>query len=509
MERLAGRVILLWGWRRWLVATVAGAVASLALAPFDFPAAGFVAFPVLVWLLDGAVAARGRWASLLSFFTVGWFFGFGYFLAGMGWVGTPFARAESVVPFLFNTMGLPAALALFYGVAALLSRLLWSDGLGRIAALAFAFAVAEWLRVTLLAGFAWNAIGYVITPLPIFMQVVQVVGLMGLNAAAVFVFAAPALIGTRRHLAAGLALAAALVAMQLGYGYFQIASPTAGEFVQVRLVKLANAEATDFQKAFASYRELTAAPAAGEIPALVLWPENAVPFVLTERGDLLTALGETVAAGQVLVLGTKRREYAGDEAVHDAVAVITNDGEIADAADRQDLFLLANDTPFVGIARVPDLRTIMSAALGSSERPRRLLKIDEEIRALPLIGTEAIIPGAAGNEVEADVILNPADYSVFVGTPAPYQHLRQAQIQAVEAGRSLVLAMPSGIVAAIDSRGRILAAMGPGSRGTLDISLPVTKENVVTLGIRFYAGLTFAVFFGILALLISMRDRLM
>jgi apolipoprotein N-acyltransferase len=54
MERLAGRVILLWGWRRALTAFLAGAVAALAQPPFDFFAACFVAFPVLGWVLAGA-----------------------------------------------------------------------------------------------------------------------------------------------------------------------------------------------------------------------------------------------------------------------------------------------------------------------------------------------------------------------------------------------------------------------------------------------------------------------
>ena len=56
MERLAGRIILLWGWRRLLAAFAAGAFAVLAQAPYDFIAAGFVCFPVLVWLLDGTSA---------------------------------------------------------------------------------------------------------------------------------------------------------------------------------------------------------------------------------------------------------------------------------------------------------------------------------------------------------------------------------------------------------------------------------------------------------------------
>jgi apolipoprotein N-acyltransferase len=58
MERLAGRVILLWGWRRALVAFLAGALLVLVQAPYDFFAAGFVSFPILDWLLDGATIGR-------------------------------------------------------------------------------------------------------------------------------------------------------------------------------------------------------------------------------------------------------------------------------------------------------------------------------------------------------------------------------------------------------------------------------------------------------------------
>ena len=58
MERLAGRFILLSGWQRLLVAFLAGALAVLAQAPYDFFVVGFISFPVLVWLLDGASPGR-------------------------------------------------------------------------------------------------------------------------------------------------------------------------------------------------------------------------------------------------------------------------------------------------------------------------------------------------------------------------------------------------------------------------------------------------------------------
>ena len=48
----------------------------------------FVTFPMLVWLVDGS--ASGRWGGPLTAALAGWCFGFGYFLAGLYWIGYAF-----------------------------------------------------------------------------------------------------------------------------------------------------------------------------------------------------------------------------------------------------------------------------------------------------------------------------------------------------------------------------------------------------------------------------------
>ena len=80
--------MLSWGWRRALVAFAAGALSALAMAPFDAWPVLFFTFPILVWLVDGA--AGGRLGGLPSAAIAGWWFGFGYFLAGLYWVGYAF-----------------------------------------------------------------------------------------------------------------------------------------------------------------------------------------------------------------------------------------------------------------------------------------------------------------------------------------------------------------------------------------------------------------------------------
>ena len=61
--RLAQPIILAWGWRRAAIAFAAGAVSALAMAPVNFWPVLFVTFPLLVWLIDGAVAGRWRGAA--------------------------------------------------------------------------------------------------------------------------------------------------------------------------------------------------------------------------------------------------------------------------------------------------------------------------------------------------------------------------------------------------------------------------------------------------------------
>ena len=151
MRGIAGRIILLTGWRRSLLAFVGRPFAVLGQAPYDFPAACFVSFPVLVWLLDGAAAssASGRFRRLKAPFAAGCWFGFGYFLFGVWWIGSALlVEADEFrlgAPALRSSAS-PALLALFYGLAAALARVLWSDGVGKIFALAFGFGLAEALR---------------------------------------------------------------------------------------------------------------------------------------------------------------------------------------------------------------------------------------------------------------------------------------------------------------------------------------------------------------------------
>jgi apolipoprotein N-acyltransferase len=196
--RVAHAIVLAWGLRRGLIAFSAGALSALAMAPIDAWPVLFATFPILVWLTDGAAA--GRLGGVPSAAMAGWWFGFGYFLAGLYWVGYAFLVDAKVFGWLLPVavIGLPAFLALYTAFGLALARMLWTRGPTRLIALALALTLAEWLRGHLFTGFPWNTIGYALTGPLVLAQGAALVGIWGLTFAAVLIFGSPAVLADDR-----------------------------------------------------------------------------------------------------------------------------------------------------------------------------------------------------------------------------------------------------------------------------------------------------------------------
>lgn len=527
MERMAGRIILLWGWRRAMVAFFAGALGVLTQAPYDFFAAGFISFPILVWLLDGAaVAARSSLVKrIMPSFWIGWWFGFGYFLAGLWWIGNALlVEADDFAWALpFAVLGVPVVLALFYGLATAVARIFWSDNIGRIAALAFGFGLAEWLRSFVLTGFPWGAIGYGAMPVPLLMQSVSVTGMIGMNALAVFVFAMPGLLAAAKDRRFGIVLAIVLSAAHAGFGYWRLGlpAPEDGKKLSVRIVQPAvdmsdKWSPADQARVFdAMVKESVVPPVAPHSkPQLIVWPETAVPFLFTDRPEALAQIGSALSGDQLLLAGAVRAEAGGpgdQDLYYNSIVAIDHSGQTVDGVDKVHLvpfgeYLPASDL----LERLGVGQLVAGPTYFAAGTTRHAMQLPGGLKAAAFICYEIIFPElVSADAASSDLIVNVTNDAWFGNTPGPYQHFRQAQLRAVETGLSVVRAANTGVSGVIDSKGRIVDALDIGSRGHLDATVAVAPRHRLLPFSTRDTGMAIVGFFALMAIAMRIRQRVL
>lgn len=500
--RLATACATVSGWRAGALMVLGGAASVLAMAPFHAWPILCLTLPVLVWRIDRAAASaddttmrarRAAWS--------GWLFGFGYFLAGLFWIGEAFlVEAERFAVLMpFAVMLMPAGLALFWGAACAIAAMLWRPGLSRLLVLALAFGIAEWLRGHVLTGFPWNVLGYALTYPVTLMQSAAALGVYGLTLVVVLALPAPLVAlaqlqacahGRRARLfAAGLALLLVPLACLVAYGSWRLAVvAVASTDLRVRLVQPSVPQREKWrpenQRAiFERHLSLSqTAPDGRKDDArgidLVIWPEAAMPFVPLATPGALDAIGRMLPEGTRLVSGALRVEDPpGDKPrkVFNSLIVFGTAGQPVAIYDKIHLVPFGEYLPLqswleaIGLEQLSRLRGGFTAG----PRPRELLRLPGIPPFGPLICYEAIFPGGLVQRAERPAFLvNVTNDGWFGNTTGPRQHLHQARVRAVEEGVAILRVANNGISAVIDPRGMILARLDLDMVGVIDANVP-------------------------------------
>jgi apolipoprotein N-acyltransferase len=499
--RAAGlSIILAWGWKRALIALMAGALSALSMAPFNAWPVLFVTFPVVVWLIDGAAA--GKWRGVPAAAISGYWFGLGYFVPGLYWTGNAFLVDAPTFAWLmpFAVLGLPAYLALFTAFGFALARLIWTRDASRLLALAIALTISEWLRGQLLSGFPWNAFGYALSEPLALAQTASLIGLWGMTFLTVAIFASPAVLidGSSRGRKPWIAPAAALallVAMGI-YGAVRLSlQPTVMTGVKLRIMQPNLQQDVKFNygaKAEVMQRYLTLSDRASGPQStgvrdaqILIWPESAFPFFLTREADAMAQIAEFLPKGTVLVTGSVRAPDGPPGArvtrAYNSIYTIDHDGSVLSVYDKLHLVPFGEYLPFQDWMEKLGFVQLTKVHGGYIPGTRRhALEIPQAPPALPLICYEAIFPGiVAAGEDRPGWIINLTNDGWFGNSTGPYQHLQQARLRAIEEGLPLVRAANTGISAVIDPYGRIVARLGLGVDGVLDASLPAARPPTI------------------------------
>jgi apolipoprotein N-acyltransferase len=194
-------------------------------------------------------------------------------------------------------------------------------------------------------------------------------------------------------------------------------------------------------------------------PDVVVWPES--PSPLFEQDTRFQAVATDLAkvSGAPLIMGNiGRGDVAGQSAVYNSASFFTAQGQPAGRYDKMHLVPFGEYVPFKALFGFADGLTQNVGAMAPG-RERVMFSTGGHTYGV-FICYESIF----ADEVRllakngADVLVNISDDGWYGDTAAPWQHLNMARMRAIENHRWLLRDTNTGITAAIDPAGRIVAA---------------------------------------------------
>ena len=458
-------------WRRLALSVLSGALAALA-----FPAPGVWILAFVAWAPFLVAVGRGSVRAGAACGAAGGFTFFAVLLRFLAPITLP------------GWLALAAWLALFIMSAGAICAIFLRGPLVMRALVPLVWVAAEWACGQLSAGFEWGAMGYVLAAAPWLAQLAAVggvpllsLGILAANLAAARATEA-ALRGAWRQALMGLMATVAPVGALAAFG-LMVPGPTIVGSLRLAVVDAAidpRAKWTDsgIWAAMKRHSSLTDSIAA-QAPALILWPETAIPAPLEAPGSTLAIRTRALErrVGEVwrapLLLGIPASVPGNPGAYWNAVALVSAEGGTTIVHRKRHL------VPFGEYSPHPSLELVLPGPefIPGDGGPATSVA---GARIGILICFDDVIPHEAlERAADADVLVAVTNDAWF-GEAGAAQHHGIAVLRAIETGRSIARAANGGVSGAIDPSGRTITAR----RGPAALVVAVPRATGMTLYAR-------------------------
>lgn len=421
--------------RRPALCLLAGGLVALSLPPWGWWPLAFLGIAVLAARTDD-LAARARWWHGVAF-------GAGMFVPGFWWMGE------------FHVLG--AALVMVLETAIVAAAVAATPPhTARVVALPAALVLAEAVRNTVPFGglpMAGIPLGQVAGPLGATARVGGELLVLG-----VAVTLGAALAEARRRRVLTTAVAAGAIAFVALLAALAPDGGGATGRIDVALVQGGGprgfrAVDTDPTDVFEAHLAASERVHAGV--DLVLWPEDVVdvpaPVLDTSEGEELAALADRLDA--TLVAGVV--EDVGETQFANAAVAWNGDGRSVDRYDKVRRVPFGEYVPGRSlIDKVADLSAVPRDAVAGHSAG--LLRTPAGVLGV-VISYEVYFADRARAAVRAggDVLLVPTNASSYTTSQVPTTEVAAARLRAIETGRDVIQAAPTGYTAMVDHRGRV------------------------------------------------------
>ncbi len=444
-----------------LLSVLAGALTTLAFAPFDLSWLVFVTMALAFYLWNRLPAKQAA--------VSGWLFGLGLQCSGVSWIyfslhvhgSAPAVFAILLIFLLCCYLSIYTALAVYT-----VNRFLPDSTVLRfIVFYPAAWVVFEWLQGYVMTGFAWMQTGYtqIDQPLSGFAPLLgnhAVGGLVALTAGIILLLLKPSPPKQRIVLLLSVAVLWLAGGLLKNVSWTQAqGSPISVSIIQGNIAQKDKWKYAMKQPTKALYRDMSLAQKDVD---LIVWPETAVPDYRYRVQPYLQQLRTEMAARNTdLLLGifVKNREGRVLNSVMTIDGSVYNKRHLVPLGEYIPLrFLIEFFNRFV---KIP-MSDIIS---GDDDQP--LLQVAGVKVGISICFEEAFARDVIRDLPEAGLLVNVSNDAWFEDSIEPHQHHAIARMRALEAGRYMIRATNTGITSFIGPHGEVISRLPQFETGVL------------------------------------------
>ena len=469
---------------KYLVSFFLGSVLSLILPPYSYTSLGFLIFPTFLYLLF-----VNRDQSRKSIFYIGFLFGYGYFLFSLYWITYSLNFDDNLAILKPLTLViLPSVVAIFYGLASMLTRKIISINFYFIFVFSVLLSVLDFLRGNLFFDFPWNLFAYTWSWSLESLQILSFIGTYSLNLLTIFIFCLPYIVLKHFHYKK-LFIVISFIVFILGANFIL------GQTIMNnnKLKKIPNFKVVLLQPnqkiidlTLANNEELYVNQLINiskpkmykDIQTLFVWPEGVLSN-LDNSKNYKKLFYSNFSNNHNIVLGSVR--YEGNK-FYNSLVLLNNQAEVLSSYDKINLVPFGEVIPFYNLIEKINLKKITfgywSFSKGKKRKPITLNT--NSIKFLPLICYEIIFSGSIDIEKkEYDFILNISEDGWFNRSIGTIQHFVHSKYRAIEQGKQVVRSTNQGLTSSILPKGRLAKTTDFTNQSSITVDIYALSEKTL------------------------------
>ncbi len=484
---LNNRIIIL-----YLLPLCLGLLSVFSFQPFNFSLINFLLLPtlflIIVHVKKRSKSTYRKKPYLKNLFTVGFLFGFGFYLGGISWISHSLTFDDNFKIFIpFSIILIPLFLAFFNGLTTLIVGQFITYNLSSILIFSASFALSDYIRSKIMTGFPWNLWAYSWSWFIEVIQLLNILGLFAFNLIVITIFTIPAAFFFKSSFSKKTLILSTtffFIISNYIFGTFSINKNKA-------LLNYLNDENKIYVKVispnFKLKYDLTIKEAQEKLKKLIrysnpsqhkaklfIWPEGVFTgFSYNQIYQFKELFRNNFRDDQYILFGINTFDEISKE-YFNSIIVVNNKFEILHQYDKKKLVPFGEFLPFENFLNNFGLKKITQGHGSFSKGKTQKNIVINNSNILALICYEVIFPELIQKaDNETNLIINISEDGWFGHSIGPHQHFAKAIFRSIEINSFLIRSANKGISAIISNKGTIVKKLNSSETGSIEMSIPL------------------------------------